>query len=193
MYTFTLADICQAKTISVEIKDDSGNVEGVVYLKEPSAVEGAKLQESITKDTPWHELVMNILALTLSDESGNQLVTTPADRKKLESMPPRMLVALRDPCLEMLSMSWSTKDTDKQEITGGGENIDTTLVNLDDQIAKTYDPAIEDRSAVVAVAVPIEGNENLHLDQDPGVDSSSSAVDPVNPFVGPVEVPSSHG
>lgn len=189
MFTFSLDDICRAKTISVEIKDDTGNIEGVVYLKEPSAVAGAKLQESISAETPWHELVMNVLALTLSDENGNQLVTTPADRKKLESMPPRMLIALRDPCLEMLNMSWSTGKEDTK-IPVDSEDIDQTLARLDDQVAQTYnlnDGLEEPTPEELAAAIPIEGNEHLHLDKDP-TDSATSA-DPTNPFVETAQVP----
>lgn len=194
MYTFSLDDICRAKVVPVEIKDDADNVEGVVYLREPSAVEGAKLQESITTELPWHTLVMGILALTLSDDKGNLLVNSPADRKKLESMPPRMLIALRDPCLEMLSMSWSAKN--KKEIATDSEDIDTTLANLDDQVAAAYrgehrgEPELSsDDTGVESTAVPIEGNENLHLDQDPS-ENNNTQVDPSNPFVVTVEVPS---
>lgn len=189
MFTFSLDDICRAKTIPVEIKDDTGNVEGIVYLKEPSAVAGAKLQESISAETPWHELVMNVLALTLSDEKGNQLVTTPADRKKLEAMPPRMLVALRNPCLEMLNMSWSTGKEDTK-IPVDSEDIDQTLAHLDDQVAQTYnlnDGLEEPTPEELAVEVPIEGNENLHLDQDPS--EAAAQGDPTSPFVETAQVP----
>jgi len=189
MRTFTLADICRAKTIPVEIKDDSGNVEGIVYLKEPSAVEGAKLQESIATDRPWYEVVMGILALTLSDENGNLLATSPADRKNLESMPPRMLIALRDPCLEMLSLSWSSKDVAKKEVIDI-EDVDATLANLDDQIASTYSAESMGDEAESQVAIPIDGNENLHLDQGPGTADTPTALtaDPTNPFVETPEV-----
>jgi len=199
-HVFSLTDICRAKTIPVEIKDDSGNVEGVVYLKEPSAIEGVKLQESITAEVPWHVLVMNILALTLSDANGNALVTNPAERKQLEAMPPRMLVLLRDPCLAMLSMSWSTT---KEDIATDAEDIDVTLANLDDQVAATHRPADitlqavevsnESESVIGGSAIPIEGNEHLQLDKDTEAGDSTTAVDPTNPFVATVEVPSFRG
>jgi len=198
MYVFSLADICRAKTIPVEIKDDNGNLEGVVYLKEPSAIEGVKLQESLNAEIPWHKIVLDILALTLSDENGNALVNSPADRNKLESLPPRMLVTLREPCLAMLSLSWSTKEEKaKDEIAGGEDDIDVTLANLEDQVAKTYvNPvavgADDQVSPDSLIAVPIEGNENLHLDQDLS-DSSVAATDPTNPFVVTAEEPSLRG
>lgn len=209
MHTFSLDDICRAKTIPVEIKDDKGDVEGVVYLKEPSAIAGVKLQESITTEIPWHVLVLDILALTLSDADGNSLVNSTADRKKLESMPPRILVTLRDPCLAMLKMSWSTgeeKSGEKAVGAADGEDIDQTLANLDDQVAKVYAPGGEagnndgelmDAKLTASIAdfadglaIPIDGNENLHLDQDPG-STADSGADPTNPFVETAEVPNS--
>lgn len=204
MYTFSLDDICRAKTIPVEIKDGKGNIEGVVYLKEPSAIAGVKLQESITTEVPWHVLVLDILALTLSDVDGNPLVNSPADRKKLESMPPRILVTLRDPCLAMLKMSWSTDESDKRTTVANdaGEDIDQTLSSLDDQVAKIYSPHDDDKphddnkneggvaeTVESVIAIPIDGNENLHLDQDLATDISGA--DPTNPFVETAEVPNS--
>lgn len=191
IHAFSLADICRAKTIPIEIRDDQGNVEGIVYLKEPGSVEGLKLQEKLNSDMPWYETVLNILALVLSDADGNPLIKSAADREKLNSIPPRMMMVLRDPCLEMLGMSFQTKEESKKEIATDGEDIDQTLAKLDDQVAATYRAGELELSSVVnaagsvdegcGVAIPIPGNENLHLDQDPGTVDTST--DPANPFV----------
>ena len=200
LHVFSLTDICRAKTIPVEIKDNDGNVDGVVYLKEPSALAALKLREKLISksSTDGGEVVLppdntqfmyDVLALTLSDESGRSLVNSPADQEKLKEMPMRVLFAVQDPAMKMI-LGGAEK---KVEVSGDGEDIDQTLANLDDQVAKTYSPHNNDEedattAAAPVIAIPVDGNENLHLDQDP---ADSSMADPANPFVEPTEVPNS--
>lgn len=195
MFTFSLDDICRAKTIPVEIKDIEGNVEGVVYLKEPDAPATMKLREKLNKQTDsseassQEEFIFDVLTLTLSNADGSSLVNTSVDREKLKTMPVRVLFALQDTAMKMVLGG------SRQEVRVDSEDIDTTLANLDDQVAATYsatyrgEPELSAAGAESVVGVPIEGNENLHLDQDPG-DSSSTTADPTNPFEVPAEVPS---
>jgi len=195
MRTLTLADIVKPKLKAVEIKNGNGDVEGVTYLREMGAKAGALLQDRL-KDKPWYEQAFTILADCLCDEKGRKIVQTDEDLALLEEMPPSVIAILQQAALDLASAGFSVMaQTGKDK----SDDIDHTLAKLDDQVARTYAPGEPEPELSNAgdatgvddepvVTVPIDGNENLHLDQDS--DNPTPEADSNNPFVATAPPPS---